>query len=157
LTPQAYPKDGGESYDDISWELPAHYHLTAIASADARVRDAQLAPLTKAPEVHGTVAGAGPVYLLRDTGEEGLFEARYRLARFSLSIAEQPFSADGIEYPAGSWILPAQAGLVAALQEVATRQGLNFASVGAAPQVKSHAAPPPRLGLWVPWADTDTI
>ena len=27
LTPQHYPKDAGEPYDDISWELPAHYHL----------------------------------------------------------------------------------------------------------------------------------
>ena len=25
LTPQRYPKDGSEPYDDVSWELPAHY------------------------------------------------------------------------------------------------------------------------------------
>ena len=27
LTPQQFPKDGGEPYDDVSWELPAHYRL----------------------------------------------------------------------------------------------------------------------------------
>ncbi len=27
LTPQHYPKDGSEPYDDVSWELPAHYQL----------------------------------------------------------------------------------------------------------------------------------
>ncbi len=35
LTPQHYPKDGSEPYDDVSWELPAHYHLQAIPTADA--------------------------------------------------------------------------------------------------------------------------
>ena len=39
LTPQHYPNDGSEPYDDVSWELPAHYHLDALPSADPRVRD----------------------------------------------------------------------------------------------------------------------
>ena len=40
LAPQNYPKDGGEPYDDVSWELPAHYHLSVIATADPSVRNA---------------------------------------------------------------------------------------------------------------------
>jgi hypothetical protein len=27
LTPQQYRKDRGEPYDDVSWELPAHYRV----------------------------------------------------------------------------------------------------------------------------------
>ena len=42
LTPQHYPKGQGDPYDDVSWELPAHYHLTVIPTADALVRDAKL-------------------------------------------------------------------------------------------------------------------
>jgi len=34
LTPQHFPKDAGEPYDDISWELPAHYRLEVIPTAD---------------------------------------------------------------------------------------------------------------------------
>ena len=34
LTPQHYPKDGEAPYDDVSWELPANYHLQAIPMAD---------------------------------------------------------------------------------------------------------------------------
>ena len=30
LTPQDFPKGGGEPYDDVSWELPANFHLDAI-------------------------------------------------------------------------------------------------------------------------------
>jgi Zinc carboxypeptidase len=157
LSPKFYPKDAGEPYDDVSWELPANYHLTAVATADPHVHDAALVPLTEAPRPSGTVAGTGPVFLLKDTGQEGLLEARFRLSRFKLLIAEQPFTADGIDYPRGSWILPAQDGLKAALQEAAGRLGLEFASTAAAPNTVAHAAPVPRLGIWVPWADTDTI
>ena len=157
LTPQSYPKDAGEPYDDISWELPAHYHLTVIPTADPRVREAELVALDQTPLPRGDVSGAGPVYLLKDTGQEGLLEARYRLARFKVSIAEQAFRVDAVEYPQGSWILAAQPGLAAALRDTASALGLEFASTQSVPDVRRHEAPAPRLGLWVPWADTDTI
>ena len=42
--PQQYPKDRfAEAYDDVSWELPAHYHLAVVATADPQVRAANLA------------------------------------------------------------------------------------------------------------------
>jgi hypothetical protein len=157
LTPSFYAKDAGEPYDDVSWELPAHYHLKVIPTADPGVRSASLAQLTAAPHPEGAVTGAGPVYVLKDTGQEGLLEARFSLARFKVSVAERSFTLDGTEYPAGSWILPAQSGLAGAVRDIATHLGLEFVAVAAVPDVSSHAAPVPRLGVWVPWADTDTI
>ena len=157
LTPSHFAKDAGEPYDDVSWELPAHYHLDVIPTADPQVRSANLTPLATAPPVAGAVSGQGSVYLLRDTGQEGLLEARYRLDRFRIRIAQQSFNTRGLDFPAGSWILPAQAGLGAAVHEIATRLGLGFVAVEAAPEVPAHPAPVPRLGVWVPWADTDTI
>src|SRR4029077_398302 len=66
------------------------------------------------------------------------------------------FNVGGTEYPAGSWILAAQAGLASEVHETATRLGLDFASTAAVPEVARHDAPVPRLGVWIPWADTDT-
>jgi hypothetical protein len=157
LTPSFFAKDAGEPYDDVSWELPAHYHLKAIPTADPQVRAASLTQLTTAPHPTGVVSGTGPVYVLKDTGQEGLLEARFGLAHFKVSVAERSFNMGGEDYPAGSWILPAQAGLAQAVHDTAARLGLNFVAVGTAPDVASHAAPVPRLGVWVPWADTDTI
>ncbi len=157
LSAKIYPKDAGEPYDDISWELPANYHLTAIATADPHVREAALAPLTGPPRPQGRISGSGPFFLLKDTGQEGLLEARFRLSRYKLSIAERPFSQDGIDYPRGSWVLPAQPGLESALQDTAERLGIDFERIATAPEVPTHPAPLPRLGIWVPWADTDTI
>jgi hypothetical protein len=157
LAPQQYPKDGSEPYDDVSWELPAHYHLQALASADPAVRSGDLVNLTAAPQASGKVLGSGNFYVLKDTGQEGLLEARYRLAQFDLDIAERAFSLKGVDYPAGSWIIPAQAGLADALRDCAANLGLDFSALSSAPKVAHHSAKAPRLGIWVPWADTDSI
>ncbi|HEX8871456.1 MAG TPA: M14 family zinc carboxypeptidase, partial [Candidatus Acidoferrum sp.] len=157
LSPQNFPKDKGEPYDDVSWELPAHYHLQAVPTADSAIRLANLVPLKTPPQPQGRLLGAGPVYLLKDSGQESLLEARYRLARFQIEIAEKSFRSDGLDYPAGSWILPAQPGLADSLGELSTQLGLDFAAASAVPSVARHAAQAPRLGIWVPWADTDSI
>ena len=157
LTPQHYPKDGGEPYDDVSWELPAHYHLNAVPTADASVRSAPLSPVTEMPHPSGNVAGVGPVFLLKDTGQESLLAARYRLSGFAVEVAERPFKVAGVDFPEGSWILPAQDGLADAVRKSAAELGLDFASAAAVPDVPRHAAKPARVGVWVPWADTDSI
>ena len=156
LAPQSFPKDAPESYDDISWAFPAHYHLSVTATADPQLRAAPLAPLTEAPHIAGAVTGAGPVFLLKDSGQEGLLEARYALRRFRVAIAEHAFSVAGTDYPAGSWILAAQPGLAAAVRDAANKLGLDFASTSSVPEIARHEAPVPRLGVWIPWADTDT-
>jgi Zinc carboxypeptidase len=155
LTNQEFPKDAPEAYDDVSWSFPAHYHLSVIATADSQVRSAQLTRVTQAPHASGSVSGAGGTFLLQDSGQEGLLEARFALARFRVTVAERGFTVDGTEYPPGSWVLPPQAGLPAVLPQVAEHLGLRFVSTSTVPDVARHETPPPRLGLWVPWADTD--
>ncbi len=84
LLPQAFPPDATyEPYDDVSWSLPVHYGLEAKRIDDAKVMDASvvsLTPLAKGFAVTGTVSGAGPVYLLKDSGQEGLLALRARLS-----------------------------------------------------------------------------
>jgi hypothetical protein len=157
LTPQRFPKDGGEPYDDVSWELPAHYRLDAVPIADPSIRTVPLTTLTETPRPEGRVTGAGPVFLMKDTGQEGLLGARYDLAGFDLEIAERAFHHGGTDYPAGSWVLTAPDKVAASLRDAAMRWGLDFASAAALPDVPRHPARAARLGVWVPWADTDSI
>jgi hypothetical protein len=157
LTPQHFPKDGGEPYDDVSWELPAHYRIEAVPIGDPSVRTVPLTALTEAPLPQGRVSGEGPIFLMKDTGQEALLGARYALAGFDVEIAERAFHSSGTDYPAGSWVLTAQDKLAASLRDAAMRWGLDFASASAPPDVPRHAARAPRLGVWVPWADTDSI
>ncbi|MGA7320748.1 MAG: M14 family zinc carboxypeptidase, partial [Candidatus Sulfotelmatobacter sp.] len=157
LMPQHYPKDGEAPYDDVSWELPAHYHLQVIPTADASIRDVVLMRLTETPHVAGRVSGTGPIYLLRDTGQESFLAARYRLADFEIRIAEREFEAGGTKFPAGSWILADQRGLRDAVLSASEELGLDFTQVSTQPDVPLHMAKAPRIGVWVPWADTDSI
>jgi hypothetical protein len=124
---------------------------------DRRVLDAVIEPLDAPVQPIGRVAGQGPAYLLRDLGQEAMLEARYRLRDFSVLVAEEGFRAGSIDYPAGSWILSSQSGLPEALEGVATDLALDFESAPSVPEVPHHEAPLPRLGVWVPWADTDSI
>jgi len=157
LTPQHYPKDGEAPYDDVSWELPAHYHLQAIPTADASIRNVALTRLTSPPRPTGRVIGAGPTYLLKDTGQESFLAARYHLADFEIQIAERDFVEGDTKFPAGSWILASQAGLHEAILSTAAELGLDFIQVSTPPDVPCHRAKTPRIGVWVPWADTDSI
>ena len=157
LMPQHYPKDGEPPYDDVSWELPANYHLQALPTADASIRDVALTVLKDPPQVAGRVTGAGPTYLLKDAGQESFLAARYRLANFEIQIAEHEFEQDGVRFPAGSWILSDQPGLHDAVETAAAELGLDFIETSTAPNVTRHKAPAPRIGVWVPWADTDSI
>jgi hypothetical protein len=157
LTPQHYPKDGEPPYDDVSWELPANYHLKAIATADAGIRDTDLSQLKEPPRVAGHISGSGPVYLVKDTGQESLLAARYRLGNFDIQIAEREFDEGGNKFPAGSWIIHEQPALHDAVQSTADELGLDFIRTLTEPEVPHHNAKPPRIGVWVPWADTDSI
>src|SRR5262249_21579160 len=155
LTPQHYPKDGEAPYDDVSWELPAHYHLQAIPTADNSIRDVALTSLADPPHTAGQVTGTGPNYLLRDTGQESLLAARYRISNFEVEIAERGFEVGGTTYPAGSWLVSSKHGLNEAVRSVAEDLGLDFTRIATLPDVPRHKATVPRIGLWVPWADTD--
>jgi hypothetical protein len=157
LTPQHYPKGATEPYDDVSWELPAHYHLQVSSTADVAIRSANLVVLNDPPHPHGSLSSSGPNFLLKETGQEQLLEARFALAKFEIEIAEHPFAFGGDDYPAGSWILPGQPGLGEALHDVSDRLALSFIGTTSLPEVAHHAATAPRLGVWVPWADTDSI
>ena len=158
LEPQRFPAESETiPYDDVSWAFPVGFGVTAARIDDERVTAAPAAPVRAEVTPAGRVAGDGGVFLLRDTGQEALLAARARLARFKVEIAEKAFRSGAVDYPAGSWILPRQDGLRAALGTVSRELALDFGAAPGAPDVPRHAAALPHLGVWVPWADTDLM
>src|SRR4030067_2922828 len=114
---------------------------------------APLDPLKEGVKVTGRVSGTGPVFVLKDTGQEAVLAARARLDGFKVEIAEKPFKVGEFESPAGSWVLAAQEGLAAELGEVAAELGLDFESAKSLPAVSRHESHLPRIALWPPSAD----
>ncbi len=161
LLPQTFPTDAVfEPYDDVSWSLPVHYGLEAKRIDDAKVMDAAqvpLAPLARGFSVAGEVRGSGPVYLLRDSGQESLLALRARLSPFRVEIAEKAFKSGDKDYPAGSWILADQKGLAEAVKKASAELALDFDSAAAVPDVVRHESKLPRLAVWHTWADTEAV
>ncbi len=158
LAPQTYPKEGtSQTYDDISWAFPIHFGLTASPVDDAKIADVPLEPVREEPAPGGRVSGSGPVFILKDSGQESLLEARAKLGGVKVEIAEKPFMVGDVEYPAGSWVLAPADGLSGKLAKVAAELGLDFESAAELPDVARHDARLPRLALWHPWADTQMI
>lgn len=156
LLPQSFPaeKTQWEPYDDVGWALPFAFHVDARPIEDEAVRNVATELVTADVSYAGHVAKNGPVFLLKDTGQEALLAARVRLAKFQVDAAEVSFTSGGIAYPAGSWILPPQEGLKSALEDVAKELGLDFASAPAAPAIKRHSLDLPRFGVLQTWSDT---
>ncbi len=155
LAPQKFPAGAEyQPYDDITWALPVHYGLQAARIDDDRIRQAPLDPVRADVRPEGVVAGAGPVFLLKDSGQEALLALRARLSAFRVDIAERSFASGTETYPAGSWVVPDQPGLATVLSSAARELGVVVASAPAVPDVARHAAPVPRLAIWHSWADT---
>jgi hypothetical protein len=158
LLPQMFPPDAAyEPYDDVSWALPLHFGIEAKRVDDAKIKDVDLALLQPGFAVSGKVEGTGPVFLMKDTGQEALFALRHRLASFRVEIAEKAFPAGGVDYPAGSWILSEQKGLAEVLRRAAAELAVDFASAPAVPDVPRHESKLPRLAVWHTWADTEAV
>jgi hypothetical protein len=158
LLPQEFPPDAEhQPYDDVSWAMPIHYGVMTHRIDDRRVLEVPLRALREEVRPRGKVEGDGPVFILRDSGQEGLLAARYRLAGYPIEIAETAFTVGGVDYPAGSWVVSARRDLRETLVEVAEELALDFVGVDGLPEVPRHEAVLPRIGVWVPWADTDSI
>jgi hypothetical protein len=157
LEPQKFPKDAEHRpYDDVTWALPVQLGVDVIRVDDPKVREVPVDLMTTEAIYTGEVSGKGPVFLLADTGQEALLAARHRLRDIDIEVAEKAFSHDGVEYPAGSWILPPQFGLAGALAPVAEQLALDFRSSASVPDVASHELDAPRLAVMATWADTES-
>ncbi len=163
LEPQGFPAESEHlPYDDVSWAYPVGFDVEAVRIEDERVRDAASALLSADVAPAGAVKGNGPVYLLREQGQESLLAARFRLSRFKVEIAERAFSEGRVTYPPGSWIISASDSrpsneLKGVIDSLSVELALDFQSSSVVPDVPLHEALLPRIGLWVPWADTDMM
>ncbi len=159
LTPQHYPKDGSEPYDDVSWELPAHYQLQAIPTADASVRSAALTPLTEAAASGGQRRGRWPGLLAERHRAGGT--ARSPLPTGRLSTSKLPNTHLP---PAESTSPPDRGSCLRKMdwpmrfEATANELGSRFRQRGCRPRrARGTEAKAARIGVWVPWADTDSI
>ncbi|HEX6900907.1 MAG TPA: M14 family zinc carboxypeptidase [Thermoanaerobaculia bacterium] len=152
LEEQKFPADEpNPPYDDVAWTWPLLYGVAGESVGDKKVLEAGMESVTAEATAEGRVDGAGEVFLVKDTGQTALLEARVLLGTNQVDAAETAFTAGSATYPAGSWIVQAPR---EAVEEAARRTGLTFTAAAAFPDVKRHLVDLPRLALLHNWTDT---
>jgi hypothetical protein len=73
-----------------------------------------------------------------------------------MKIADKSFTADGVDFPAGSFVITAPADLAAARAAV-EQLGLTAVSLAALPSVATHEADTPRIAMYSSWSGTQEI
>jgi hypothetical protein len=135
----------------VAWTFPLLYGVDGTKINERSIYEAAMEPVDGPVAPSGAVTGTGDLFLLRDTGQTSLLEARLLLAAHQVDAAETGFDAGGVRYPAGSWIVQAPR---EAVEEVARRFGLSFTAVTVLPEVRRHLVDLPRLGLLHTWVAT---
>jgi hypothetical protein len=107
--------------------------------------------------VKGKVTGAGSAGLaVAHYGSNNMIAFRYKLKNVPMKIADKSFTADGVEFPAGSFIVAGGADM-AAVKAAVEQFGLTAASLSALPAVATHDGDLPRVAIYSSWGNTQEI
>ena len=155
LEKQQYPDTRLTTYDDSGWTMGLLMLVDVKEINDAAILKVQTTAV-KQVALKGRIAGTGTAGLaVAHFGSNNMVAFRYRLKSVAMKIAEKGFTAEGVEFPAGSFVVtgaPA-ATIRAAVEEL----GLTAAALQTLPQVAMHEAPAPRLAIYSQWASTQDL
>ena len=116
------------------------------------------APLIKKAELKGKIAGSGTAGIaIAHLGSNNMIAFRYRLKNVPMKIAEQSFTAEGVSFPAGSFIVTGSAADQQAARAAAESLGLTGAALSAAPAVAMHDGDVPRVAIYSQWSGTQEL
>jgi hypothetical protein len=156
LEKQSYPDPELRTYDDSGWTMGLAMLVDVKEIKDKAILDVATTPVEKVT-VRGKVAGSGTAGLaVAHLGSNNMIAFRYKLRQVPMKIAEKSFSAEGVDFPAGSLVIAPSADPGAARAAI-EQLGLTAASLSALPSVAMHDADPPRVAMYSTWNGTQEI
>ena len=160
LEKQVFPDDDLRTYDDTGWTLGLMQHAEVHAIDDSAVLDVMVEPIGAARDL-GRVAGGEATYgyTVAHYGSTNMVTLRYRLSGLMVEAAETTFDAEGIEFPAGSLIIPRPDNPNDAerLERAVEALGLTAAALTGRPDVPTHEVDLPRLAIFSTWGNTQEV
>jgi len=82
---------------------------------------------------------------------------RYKARNAAMKIAEKSFTADGVDLPAGSYIVTGSAADLQAARAAAESLGLTAVALSSAPTVATHDGDVPRVAIYSQWSGTQEL
>ena len=157
LERQDYPDPALTTYDDSGWSMGYAFDVDVKEVKDKSILSAS-APLVKNPQVKGKISGSGSAGLaVAHYGSNNMITFRYRLKSVPMRIAEKAFTAEGVNFPAGSFIVTGSAADLQSARAVVDSLGLTAANLSAAPTVATHDADVPRIAIYSQWSGTQEL
>ncbi|MEO5568017.1 MAG: hypothetical protein ABIR92_05970, partial [Gemmatimonadaceae bacterium] len=156
LEKQDYPDAALTTYDDSGWSMGWAFDVDFKQIDDKAILNAPTT-LVKTAEVKGSVAGSGTAGLaVMHNGSNNMISFRYALRNVPMKVVESSFTAGGVTYPAGSFLISDAAGISAARGQV-EKLGLKAGMLSAAPTVATHEADVPRVAIYSNWGGTQEL
>jgi 8-oxo-dGTP pyrophosphatase MutT (NUDIX family) len=156
LERQDYPDPNLRTYDDSGWTMGLASHVDVKEINDKSILAAPTTPVKQAV-AKGRVSGRGTAAVaVAHVGSNNMIALRYRLKNAAMKIADERFKAEGVEFPAGSFIITAPSDM-AAVRLAVEELGLTAAALASAPPVAAHDADAPRVAVYTPWNGTQEI
>jgi Zinc carboxypeptidase len=157
LEKQVFPDPGLTTYDDSGWSMGWAFGVAVKQVDDKSILDAAVTPV-KTAAVKGAVAGAGTSGLaVAHLGSNNMIAFRYLLKNVGMKVADAPFTAEGVKFPAGSFIVTGSPADLAAARHAVDSLGLTAAALTALPTVASHDANVPRVAIYSQWSGTQEL
>ena len=156
LERQNYPDPNLTTYDDSGWTMGLAMGVEVKEIKDKAILDVAVTPVDQA-SVKGKTIGSGTAGMaVAHYGSNNMIAFRYKLKSVPMKIAEKSFTADGVEFPAGSFVIAAGADMNA-VKAAVEHFGLTAASLSAMPTVAMHDADLPRVAIFSAWNSTQEI
>jgi hypothetical protein len=156
LERQDYPDERLRTYDDSGWSMGFAMGVDVFAVDDSTILKANVTPVGEVT-LAGTTKGTGTAAMaVAHLGSNNMISLRFALKDVPMQVAEKSFKAEGMDFPAGSFIITDMAAAERVKAEVA-RLGLTAAALGAAPTVATHEAVVPRVAIYSQWSGTQSL
>ncbi|MGD2069852.1 MAG: M14 family zinc carboxypeptidase [Gemmatimonadota bacterium] len=152
-----FPDPDLRTYDDSGWTMGLMLQTDVVAVDDSAILDVSTSPVDRVV-LEGSVSGdrSPAMYAVAHYGSTNMITLRYRLSDVPMQAVEASFEADGVEMPAGSFLIQAGAGgdrIRAAVEEL----GLTAVGISEAPDVATHDLDVPRIAMYSTWGSTQEV
>jgi hypothetical protein len=152
-----YPDPSLQTYDDSGWTMGLMLQTEVVAVDDPVILEARTSPVDEV-RLAGSVTGErnGAVIAVAHYGSTNMIALRYRLEGLRVDAAEAGFEADGVEMPAGSFLIRTD-GAADRVRAAVEELGLTAVGMREAPDVATHEIDMPRIAMYSTWGSTQDV